>query len=158
MVTLYHHAWAENWGFVPMSPAEVRHMASELKPILEADLAAFAVIDGREVGFYLALRDFNQVMIDMGGRLLPFGIFRLLAARRRIDRVRLLLMGVRPEFKHMGLDVLFYERAFTVGLEVGVYSCEASWILETNAAMINAMERGGARMYRRYRVYEGSIG
>lgn len=154
MIDVYHDAWADNWGFVPMSPGEVSHMAAEMRPVIHPNYCAFIMKDGQEIGFYLGLPDYNQVLIHLQGRLFPFGIVRLLRARKRLDRLRLLLMGVRREFQSLGLDALLYEHAFTTGLEKGVFSCEASWILETNSSMVNAMERGGARQIRRYRIYE----
>jgi GNAT superfamily N-acetyltransferase len=157
MIAIYHDAWAKNWGFVPMNDQEIEHMAREMRPVIRKEFCAFVTRDGKDIGFYLGLPDYNRALIHMKGRLLPLGFLRLLQTRRNFDRIRLLLMGIRREHQGLGIDVMLYEHAFTTGIRLGVYSCEASWVLETNATMINAMVRGGARIYRTYRVFEKQL-
>ena len=45
----------------------------------------------------LTLPDYNQVLRHLNGRLLPFGWAKALWYRRKIDRVRVFALGVKPE-------------------------------------------------------------
>lgn len=155
---LYNSAWQRNWGFVPMTDEEIDHMAKELKPVVDPRLALIGEDpDGRPVGFALALPDLNQVLKHLNGRLLPFGVLKALWLRRRIDRLRVLTLGVREEYRGRGLDALFYLAIFRGGNVQGIDQGEFSWVLEDNEMMRKPLERMGAHIYKRYRLYDGRL-
>lgn len=154
---LYQDAWAPNWGFVPMTAAEFTLMGKEMKPVVIPDLCQFVIKDGREVGFGLAIPDLNQILIKLGGRLFPFGLFRILAGKGRINAMRLLTLGVRREFQNRGYESLLYDSISTHCINRGITTGEASWILETNDQMNHAMARAGGRVYRTYRMYDAKL-
>jgi GNAT superfamily N-acetyltransferase len=151
---VYNTAWEKNWGFVPMTEAEIDHMAHELKFILDPDLVFFVEVQGRMVGFSLTLPDFNQTLQKLNGRLFPFGLIRLLYYRRKIDRLRVLILGVTEGYRRMGVDVLLYAETFKEALRKGYKTGELSWILEDNVAMIRPLKAIGARHYKTYRIYD----
>lgn len=154
IVDIYHDAWRDNWGFVPINPDEVDRLARELRPLILPWLGHFLIKDGREVAFLLALPDYNRVLIRHRGRLTPLLIFRLLRSRKRLPFMRLHLMGVRKELQHLGLDVLLYDEIVRECLQHGITKNESSWILESNTAMVNTLERVGAKRYRTYRIFD----
>ncbi|WP_420449466.1 N-acetyltransferase [Candidatus Palauibacter sp.] len=155
---LYNAAWEKNWGFVPMTEAEMEHMAAELKPILDPELALFAETpEGETAGFALALPDFNQVLRRMNGKLFPFGILKALIHKRKIKRMRVIVLGLTEEWRGKAVDVLLYLALFRNGIAAGMTSAEQSWILEDNQKMNQAIERLGGRVYRTYRLYEAPL-
>jgi GNAT superfamily N-acetyltransferase len=155
---LYNSAWERNWGFVPMTDDEIGHMAKELKPVVDPRLTLIAEdTEGRPVGFALALPDLNQVLKHLNGRLFPFGILKALWLRRKVDRLRVLTLGVRPEYRGKGLDALFYLGIFRGGNTQGILQGEFSWVLEDNESIRRPLERMGAHVYKRYRLYEASL-
>ena len=77
--------------------------------------------------------------------------------RRRFWRMRILLLGVLPEFRGKGIDALMWHRIWSNCELIGIRWAEAGWILEDNALMNNALERMGFRVYRRYRVYQRTL-
>jgi GNAT superfamily N-acetyltransferase len=151
---VYNAAWERNWGFVPLEDDEVRHYAKQLKPILDENWAWVAERDGEVLGAALSLPDINLCLAHMDGRLFPFGWAKFLYHRRKIDRLRVFALGVKPEYQHTGVAAAFYiahlERAKNNPITWG----EMGWILETNDAMNRAMEGMGGRIVRRYRLYE----
>jgi GNAT superfamily N-acetyltransferase len=151
---IYNSAWERNWGFVPMSDAELDHMAASLKPVLDPRLCALAEVQGEPVAFALGLPDLNQVLRHLNGRLLPLGWLKYLWYRRRIDTLRVLTLGVRPEHRHRGIDAMLILHLYLEGLKAGFTRAECSWILEDNLPMRRGLERIGARAYKTYRVYE----
>ena len=100
---VYNAAWERNWGFVPLTEEEVRHYAKDLKPMLDENWAFIAEKDGEPVGAALTLPDYNQVLSHLNGRLLPFGWAKALWYKRKIDRVRVFALGVKPEYQHTGV-------------------------------------------------------
>jgi GNAT superfamily N-acetyltransferase len=155
---IYNAAWSRNWGFVPMSEEEFDHLASEFRPIVDPDLCLIAEVGGEPVGFSLALPDVNVALRHLpDGRLFPFGIFRFLWHRRRIRQMRVLTVGFRPEYRHLGLGAAFYARTWQTGVRKGHVRGEGSWILEDNQDMAKPMERLGARVSKRYRIFERTL-
>ncbi|MBW3628833.1 MAG: GNAT family N-acetyltransferase [Gemmatimonadetes bacterium] len=152
---LYNASWARNWGFVPMSDAEFDHLAKEFRPVVDADLCLIAEIDGEPVGFSLTLPNLNEAIRHLpDGRLFPFGIFRLLWHRRKVRGVRVVTLGFKPAYQHLGLGPALYLRTWQTGIRKGYVEGEASWVLEDNHEMLRMLERMGGRTYKRFRIYE----
>jgi GNAT superfamily N-acetyltransferase len=154
---VYNEAWGTNWGFVPITEEEVRYQAKNLKPILDENWAMIAERDGEVVGAALTLPDINQVLAKMKGRLLPLGWWHFLTGRRKIDRVRVFALGVKPRYQHMGVAAALYVRHIEVAPRVGQLWGEMGWILEVNEPMNRAMEGMGGAVVKRYRLYELSL-
>lgn len=156
---VYNAAWSQNWGFVPMTEAEFLHLAKELKPVVDPDLVLLAEkADGEPVGFLLALPDLNRAFRHLkGGRLLSPGLPRFLWQMRKFDVARILTLGLKPGYQHLGLGAVLYARLMQVGLAKGYRAAEGSWILEDNHEMCTALEKMGADQYKRYRVYERPV-
>jgi hypothetical protein len=155
---LYCGAWAHNWGFVPPTEAEFRRVASELKLILDPRIAIRAEVDGVMIGCAIALPDINQVLKGTGGRLFPLGLIRLLRRRRLIDQVRVLLLGLLPEYRTRGLYALLWHELQRRGEAAGYRRAELSWVLEDNRNINKPVEQAGARRYKTYRIYQKAIG
>jgi GNAT superfamily N-acetyltransferase len=151
---VYNAAWSQNWGFVPMTEAEFNHMAKEMKPVVDADLVLLAEkADGEPIGFLLALPDLNRAFKHLpDGKL--FGLFKFLWHKRKIDTARLLTLGLKPGYQHLGLGAAMYTRLLQIGVSKGYTGAEGSWILEDNHEMCTALEKLGADKYKRYRVYD----
>jgi hypothetical protein len=154
---VYNEAWADNWGFVPPTEAEVEFHAKLLKQVIDEDWAFVAEKDGETVGVALTLPDINQVLAKMGGRLLPFGWLRFLLGKRKIDRVRVFALGVKNDYRHGGVAAGLYLRHLEAATPDGVPAGETGWILETNEPMNRAMEGMGGEIVKRYRIYERSL-
>jgi GNAT superfamily N-acetyltransferase len=152
---VYNAAWERNWGFVPLTEKEVRYYASDLKPILDEKWAMIAERNGEVLGAALSLPDANQCLEHMNGRLLPLGWAKFLWHKRRIDRIRVLALGVKPEYQHLGIAAAFYVRHLDQAdpTHKTVWWGEMGWILETNEAMNRAMEGMGGQIVKKYRIY-----
>jgi GNAT superfamily N-acetyltransferase len=154
MVAVYHQAWEANWGFVPPTDAEMKQLATDLKPIIDPDLVLFAEVAGRTVACLVALPDVNQVLKRMGGRLFPFGLLHFLNRKRFISRARLLLLGVLPEYRNLGLYPLMISEGHRRAVANGYVRGELSWTLEDNHSVNAGIEAAGGRRYKTYRLYE----
>jgi GNAT superfamily N-acetyltransferase len=154
---IFNEAWKENWGFIPLSEHELSSMASDLKQIIDTDIAHVAEIRGEPVAFSIGLPDYNQVFRRMNGRLFPTGLFKLLYHKRNINRYRTALMGVLPAYRGKGIDALLHQQAIEKGLAAGYRASELSWILENNSEMIRVAERIGGNKTKTYRMYRKEL-
>ena len=154
---VYNKAWAPNWGFVPLTDEEIDSMAADLKPLVEPSLILFGEIEGKLVGAALVMLDYNYVLKQMNGRLLPFGFLKLFTQKKKIKWARVLTLGLIPEYQKRGLDAVFYweivHRAHKIGIDLG----EASWILEDNDMMNRGAQVMNGEVYKKYRIYEIKI-
>ncbi len=87
-LNVYNQSLGSTWGFVPLSPAEVRHLGSQMKHMIVPELAQIAEVDGRPIGAVFGLLDYNMRLRQINGRLFPFGFIRLLTRRRELKRMR----------------------------------------------------------------------
>lgn len=154
---LYHRIWERNWGFVPMSRAEFLAQARDLKRLAHPALLHIAERSGEPIAFVIALPDLNAGIKACNGRLLPFGWFRLLRAMKRVRMVRVITLGVVPEHRRTGVELLLMHAVISKGMQAGFTACEASWILEDNRDMLGPLETLGHTPYRRYRIYEKAL-
>jgi GNAT superfamily N-acetyltransferase len=154
---LYCSAWERNWGFVPPTETEFRRIAHEMKLIFDPRCAVCAEHDGRMVACAVAIPDVNQALKGTGGRLFPLGLAKLLARRRYITQMRLLLLGVEPAYRPLGLYPLLLYAMHTQALGGPYRRIEFSWVLEDNRDINQPAERAGARRYKTYRIYEKAL-
>ncbi len=154
---VYNVAWGKNWGFVPITEAEVRFQAKNLKPVLDENWAMIAEKDGEVVGAALTLPDVDQALTKMKGRALPFGWVHFLRRKKYIDRLRVFALGVLPQHQHLGVAAALYEKHLHSAEHVGPPGGHMGWILETNKPMNRAMEGMGGKVVQRYRIYEKAL-
>lgn len=151
---IYNQAWSKNWGFVPWTEKEMDFMARRLKDFADPELVIFALHEGKEVGFAFGLPNYNEIVKDLNGRLLPFGIFHLLLNRKKIKGMRAVVFGVLPQFQHTGLAYLLYDELERRARAKGYEWAETSWQLEDNEAINRFTVSIGGRIYKKYRIYE----
>jgi len=154
---VYNNAWEYNWGFVPMTTAEFDYIGKNIKAIVDPDFVIIAEINGVPAGFSLSIPDLNQVLKKMNGRLLPFGIFKLLSGKKKIDMVRIIIMGVKHEYQKKGIDSVFYLETIKEGNRKGIKAGEISWVLEDNMPMRQTAENLGAYIYKTYRIFSKTL-
>jgi len=154
---VYNSAWKKNWGFIPLTDEEMQHLGERLKQIAVPELTLIAEDDGEPVGFMGLLPDFNYVLRHMKGRLNPVSILKALYYSRKITDLRLLLLGIKKEYRNRGVDALLFREGFK-GVKSGGYKrVEFSWVLEDNIPVQRIVEMLGGRLYKKYRIYEKPV-
>lgn len=155
---VYNEAWKDNWGFVPWTDKEMEHMAKNLKQYADPELVILAEDKKRTVGFAFGLPNYNEVLIKLNGRLFPFGIIKFLWYRRKIKGMRGVVFGVVDEYRNTGVSYLLYSELKKNGLAKGYEWGETSWQLEDNQAINRFTESLGGKVYKKYRIYQKTIG
>lgn len=160
---VYNQSWARNWGFVPMTDAEIQHLAENLKPIIDPDLVFMVEFEGEVIGVSLSLPDLNQPLLKAyprPGMPESWTMLKLLwhwKVRREIDWLRVFALGVHPEFRGMGVDAMMYLETARAAISKGFKWAEMSWILEDNEMMKRAIRLLGGEVYKTHRMYEKAL-
>lgn len=164
ILSILNDAWEANWGFVPLTPPEIKDVGVKLKPIVFNDLIRIAELDGKPVAFMITLPDLNEPLKPLNGSLLPFGWAKLLLWLRRpkVRTMRVPLMGVvkRLQSSRMASQLAFmmieYIRRASV-THYGASRGEIGWILEDNQGMRSIAETIQSRVNKTYVVYEKAL-
>jgi len=160
---IFNDAWAENWGFVPFTSAQMRHLGKSIKPLITADWIIIAELDGEPCAMVVTIPDLNEAIRDLNGRLLPFGWAKLLwrIKVKGISTGRMPLMGVRRRFhgsvKGAALAFAVIEAAKKFHASQGKQHGELSWVLDDNRPMRDIIEAIGGVPNKTYRVYEKAL-
>ena len=164
ILNLLNDAWSNNWGYVPLTPAEIAYAGKKLKPIIFNELVRIAEVDGEPVAFMLTIPDINELTRDLNGELFPFNFIKLLWRLRkpRTRRLRVPLMGVAKKLHNTRLAsqlafmmIEYTRREGTT--KYGATHGEFGWILEDNKGMLSIAQLPGADINHRYRIYEKAL-
>lgn len=163
VMDIFNDAWSENWGYVPLTRAELTKLKDDLSLILEPRLTYVVEIDGEPAAFAIALPNVNEHIQGLGGKLWPTGALKLLFGIKvsGTRTARLALLGVRKKFRNMkkygGLSTFLYAELSKSGQRLGIEWGELSWTLEDNAPVNLGIKMMGGKIYKTYRVYERAL-
>ena len=153
-LNIYNKSLVSTWGFVPMSEGEVKKQAAGLKQMIVPELTTMAEIDGKPIGTMFGLLDFNPRIKEMDGKLFPLGFLKLLRNRKALKKVRLISTNVLPEYQSWGIGIALVSRLVPDALKWGIEEAEFSWVLESNDLSYKTLKKGGAKITKRYRIYD----
>lgn len=151
---IYNDSLTSTWGFVPFTEPEIRQLAAELKLLIVPELALVAEVEGVPVGTTFSLLDYNPRIRAIGGRLLPFGLVRLLWNRRRIRSMRAMTANIVQQYQSWGLGLVILASLLPAVQAWGMQEVEFSWVLESNVLSRGSLERAGAVRTKTYRMYQ----
>jgi len=159
-IDVYNDAWSENWGFVPATEEEVKHLIQMVRPIIIPDLVLLGEVDGQVDGIFISIPNLNEMITDLNGRLVPFGWAKLLWRLKTSPFAsgRVMLAGVRKIHRQSpistGLISWMLSETMRVLRARGFHWVELSWVLENNTRSMSLCQRAGGKLYKTYRIYE----
>ncbi|HTE38132.1 MAG TPA: dATP pyrophosphohydrolase [Reyranella sp.] len=165
IVGIFNDAWSDNWGFVPLTQAEIDHAAKAFGPVIVPELCVFVEVDDEAVAFIVALTNLNEAIEGLSGRLGPLNLLKLLWRLKiaGVDSTRVPLMGVKKKFRNhplmgAGLAMMAIDQLRQNGKRLGKKTAELGWILEDNKATNNIIRSVGGVHYKTHRIYEKALG
>jgi hypothetical protein len=160
LVDIFNDAWSDNWGFVPFTRKEIEKMAADFKLLLIPEITSIVSIAGEPAAVAVALPNLNELVADFKGKLVPYGLPKLLwrLKVRGPRSARLVLLGIRKKWryvrKYAALSAFMYAELNEGGRKLGIKEGELGWTLEDNGAVNAGIQMMGAKLYKKYRVYE----
>jgi len=169
ILSILNDAWSDNWGFVPITDAEIAYTGKKLKPIVFEDLIRVAEVEGEPVAFMMTWPDLNELTADLDGKLFPFGFAKLLwrlnggfSGHPQVRTMRVPLMGVKKKLQssrlasQLAFMMIEYIRRDSVA-KYGATRSEIGWILDDNQGMRSIAETIDSRVNKVYRIYAKAL-
>lgn len=154
---VYNDAWSRNWGFVPMTDAEFDLLARNLKPGVIPELLIIVEVDKKPVAVSLTLPNYNLLFRQFNGRFGLIEMIKFALNKKKIREARLVIMGVKKQYRKMGMEALMLLESIKNGQKLGITGGELSWTLEDNYPINNTIAKMGGKVYKKYRVYRGRV-
>jgi GNAT superfamily N-acetyltransferase len=146
------------FGFVPMTPPEMKKFAAQYLPILDPKFVK-VIVDNKNtpVAFAIGMPNLSQGIKKAKGRLFPFGFIHILLAGRYTKQMDLLLGAVHPNYRGRGLTMQLANGLFETAKSKGLEFIDSHLILESNSSMRAEFEKMGGEIYKRYRIFEKQL-
>lgn len=154
---LYNLALSRLRDFVPMTEAQFRGFAESLKPVLQEDMILFAMVDGEEVGFALALPNLAEAFLHTGGLRYPWNYLQLWWRAPRVRSGSFKILAVDPDYWGLGLEALMFVKMIEAFLKRGYEWVDCSLTGGDNPYTHKLASSFGLEEYKRYRLFRFSI-
>jgi GNAT superfamily N-acetyltransferase len=154
---IYNQALASLPGFNPVPFSEFVQFANSFKPFMDPAMAVIAEIEGKPVGYALALPDVNEALQKVNGKLDLVGTIKFLLALRRLHRVSFKILMMLPEFQGRGIETLLIHKVAKRIWEKGYQEVDMSLAGDENVKSNRFQENLGFKVYLSYRVYGKNI-
>jgi len=157
VLELMNQTFSDIYGYVPLNDAEKAEFAQRYLPILDPQYVKVAKSGNEMVGFIVALPDMTSGIIAAGGKLFPFGIFKILKEMKKSKKLMLMLGGIKKEFRAKGIDVLLGIKLLNSASKNNKDLLDSHLILEENARMRAECERMSGKIIKRFRIYQKNL-
>lgn len=153
-------AYQQLYNFQPMTERQKNYYKDMYFPLLNFDFVTVIANDQNEcVGVAVGMPDISKALKKCNGRMFPFGWYHILRAlkTKQMDKLDLLLVGVRPDYLNRGLDALML-RDFIHGTQkYKVKEVETTSMLEDNNKVHTIFEDVDKIQHKRRRAFEKTI-
>jgi ribosomal protein S18 acetylase RimI-like enzyme len=157
VLELMNDTFAEIYGFVPLNDKEKSDFAARYLPILDPNFIKLIETNGKLVGFAIGMPDLSKGIRDANGKMLPFGIFKILKESKRSKKLLMMLGGVKKEYRGKGLEVLMGVKILQSGIEHKMDTLDSHLVLESNTKMRAEYERVGCKVVKKFRIYQKDL-
>ncbi len=157
VLELMNETFSEIYGYVPLNDVEKAEFAQRYLPILDPHFVKVAKSGNELVGFIVALPDMTSGIIAAGGKLFPFGIFKILKEMKKSKKLMLMLGGIKKDYRAKGIDVLMGIKILNSASKNNKDLLDSHLILEDNARMRAECERMAGKVVKRFRIYQKNL-
>jgi hypothetical protein len=157
VLELMNQTFAEIYGFVPLDDQEKKEIASRYMMILNPKFIKVVESSEGVVGFAVGIPDISDAVRRSGGKLLPFGILRILRDLKRSKKLLMLLGGVKKSYRGKGIDVLMAVKMIQACMINKMELIDLHVVLEDNTRMRAECERIGGKVIKKFRIYQKDL-
>lgn len=147
-------------GTVPLTDEVIKKAIADYIPLVNLDyICSVKDKDGKIAGFAVLVPSIAKALKKSNGRMLPFGIFRLLKALKgKNDTLEMFFIAVLPEHQKKGMPAIIMDAMVKACIKGGVKICESGPELETNESVQGMWKYfDDVRQHRRRRCFKKEI-
>lgn len=157
VLRMVNESFSKIYGFVPMDEVEMMDLAKRYLPLLDPRFVKIALKNGSVAAFMVTMPNPYRGLQKARGHLFPFGIFHILHAMRHATSCNTMLGAVHPDCQKQGLDIFLGYTTIRTAREAGMTSVDSHVVMEKNDDMSSIFSRYGAKLIKRFRVYQKSL-
>ncbi len=152
-------AFSKLYGTVPLTPEIIENVVKGYIPLVHLDyICAVKNKEGQIVAFGVMVPSIAKALKKSGGKLFPFGIFRMLRALRgKNDTLEMYFVAVTPEYQMQGVPAILITTLLEKSIKNNVKFCETGPMLETNTDVHSLWKPFEKQQHKRRRCYIKSI-
>lgn len=158
MFELFNKTYSTLSSYVPISNVQIEYFKKKYIGFINPEFIKFVMDENQKmVAFAIIMPSFSKALQKAKGRLLPFGIFHLLKARKQVDTVTSYLIGVDPEYQNKGVTAIIFEEYIKSFDIKGVKTMVRTPELEENTAIHQLWKNFNPTTHKRRRTYKKMI-
>ena len=148
-------AFAKLYGTVPLTDKVIdRAIKDNISIVNMKYVCSIKDKEGKIIAFALMVPSIAKALKASNGKLLPFGIFKMLKALNGKNEVmEMYFTGVKPEYQKSGVMGIVLNYMVNVCIANGVKYCETGPELETNEAVQSMWKDFEVEQHKRRRCY-----
>lgn len=148
-------AFSKLYGTVPLTEKVIRKAIDDYIPLVNLDyICSIKNKEGRIIGFGILVPSIAKALKKSNGRLLPFGIFRLLKALKGKNEVlEMFFVAVDPNYQNTGIPAAMMNELLKVCIKNKVKYCETGPELEMNLDVQGMWRSFEKRQHKRRRCF-----
>lgn len=145
------------YGYTPLEEDEMISLGKRYLPLLDPRFVKAVKHEDELVAFVVGMPNLAPGIRKARGRLLPFGILKIMREAKKTKQLDLLLGAIKEEYRGRGLDVLMGVSMLRSARDAGMKVLDTHHEMETNVKVRAEMERMGGEIYKRFRVYQKNL-
>lgn len=148
-ITIHQQAWNKHSNYKQIERDELKALIRDAKMVLDEEFIWYVYHKEKPIAFFMMIPDLNQILQHLrSGKLNLGNILKLLylKQRKKINRCRVLVMGVVPSFQRSGIESGIFWQIRQVLLRKAQYNeMELSWVGDFNPKMISLFKAVGSQ-------------
>ena len=152
-------AFSGLYGTVPLTEEVIKKAIDDYIPLVNLDyICSVKNEENKIVGFAVLVPSIAKALKKSNGKLLPFGMFRMLKALKGKNGVlEMFFVAVDPEYQRQGIPMLLMNEMIKMCMKNKVEYCESGPELETNSDVQGMWKKFETRQHKRRRCYVKEI-
>lgn len=154
MFELFSKTYSKLSTYVPISNAQIEYFKKRYISFINPEYIKFVLdSDNKMVAFSIVMPSFSKALQKAKGKLLPFGLFHLLRARKNSKDVTFYLIGVHPDYQNKGVTAIIFRENTRTFASKGIQNCIRTPELEDNTAIHKIWKDFKPVTHKRRRTY-----
>jgi GNAT superfamily N-acetyltransferase len=152
-------AFSNLYGTVPLTDSVIKKAVNDYIPLVNLNyICSIKNKENKIIGFAVMVPSIAKALKKSNGKMLPFGIFRLLKALKgKNDVLEMFFVAVDPEYQKLGIPGIILNKMIAICAKNKVKYCETGPELETNANVQGLWKSFETRQHKRRRCWYKEI-